>query len=297
MLHGIRASYGFPAADQSPRYVDIALGSVDRLASWNGWISESVDPLIGPETPHTLRINTNEMLYATLTLVPFIIDLEPIEILSTSPGTGLALDGIALILLNPTGWPDSTTGLTAGDVWANGIFVNAVPGSTPDPLAPPVFFGTITAPSLLALGAGDLPLVDPLVLNQLWLNGVQICVSAGPGPSTGLALDGIAVILLDPAGWPDSTAGLPDGAVWANGFFVNAVPGSTPDPGAPPVFFGSITSAALLALGAGNLPLVDPLAPGQLWLNGVQVCVSAEHLFILDDPIYGLLDTSGVLLG
>ena len=74
-------AYSFPPGENTnPRYVDIALGPVDRLASWNGWTAESVDPLTGPATPHTLRINTNEMLYATLTQVPFTIDLEPIEI-------------------------------------------------------------------------------------------------------------------------------------------------------------------------------------------------------------------------
>jgi hypothetical protein len=93
-------------------------------------------------------------------------------------GTGLGLNGIALILTSPAGWP-TIEPLTAGALWANGIFVNVTPGTTPNPSAPPIYFGIITAAALLALGAGNLPLVDPLVLNQLWLNGVQVCASSG----------------------------------------------------------------------------------------------------------------------
>ena len=74
--------YSFPADENAPRYVDSALGPVDRLASWNGWTSESVDPLIGPETPHTLRIQTNEMLYAQLSKPPLVVDLEPIDVVT-----------------------------------------------------------------------------------------------------------------------------------------------------------------------------------------------------------------------
>jgi hypothetical protein len=91
----------------------------------------------------------------------------------------LALNGIALMLTNTAGWPTSTENLLPGDVWANGNFVNVVPGFITPANAPAMFFGAITARQLLGFGAAILPTVDPLRKNQIWLNGVQVCVSAG----------------------------------------------------------------------------------------------------------------------
>lgn len=76
-------------------------------------------------------------------------------------------------------YPVSDTGLMAGAVWDNGDFVSIVPGITPNPLAPAVFYGSITGAQLLALGGGNLPLSDPHVVNQLWNNGGFVCVSSG----------------------------------------------------------------------------------------------------------------------
>jgi uncharacterized protein YmfQ (DUF2313 family) len=92
---------------------------------------------------------------------------------------------------------------------------------------------------------------------------------------TGLANIGGVLEVIDATGWPTSAAGLSTGAVWdAGGGAVYVIPGITPDPSAPPVFFGAITSAGLLAIGGGNLPITDPTNALQLWNNRGIVCVS-----------------------
>lgn len=72
-----------------------------------------------------------------------------------------------------------------------------------------------------------------------------------------------------------SPIALAPGAVWSNAGIVCIVPGVTPDPTAPPVFFGEITPAVLLLLGGGNLPLSNPNNPYQIWNNGGVACMSA----------------------
>lgn len=79
-------------------------------------------------------------------------------------------------------------------------------------------------------------------------------------------------------GWPTSATGLAAGKVWANGGnggVVTVVPGVTPNPFAAPQIFGLVTSATLLTIGGGNLPLTDPHVVGQLWNNSNVVTVSA----------------------
>ena len=115
------------------------------------------------------------------------------QIIIPARSANLALNGIALILTNTiSGWPTSTADLAPGAVWANGIFICAVPGATPNPTAFPMLFGSITSTQLLLAGAGNLPLSDPENPNQLWLNGIQVCASVG---GFGLAINGIALIL------------------------------------------------------------------------------------------------------
>jgi hypothetical protein len=99
---------------------------------------------------------------------------------SIAPATGLVKNGSTLELFSLGNYPASTSGLSPGAFWANGssLTVSVVPGFTPV-LGTPVFFGVITAAQLLALGGIGLPQSDPGVLNQLWLNGSTVCVSAG----------------------------------------------------------------------------------------------------------------------
>jgi hypothetical protein len=69
-------------------------------------------------------------------------------------------------------------------------------------------------------------------------------------------------------GYPTSAGSLPPGSVWSNAGVVNVVPGVTPNPDAPEVVFGAISSLQLLELGGGNLPTTAPTAGSlQLWNN------------------------------
>jgi hypothetical protein len=109
------------------------------------------------------------------------------------PGTGLWAweDGTQLeaFLANDNGvlqltspdpdWPSVPDGLLPGAVWSNGLAVSVFPGQVPNPTAPPVFFGSITATTLLGLGGGNLPLTDPNNALQLWNNDGLVCVSLG----------------------------------------------------------------------------------------------------------------------
>lgn len=86
---------------------------------------------------------------------------------------------------------------------------------------------------------------------------------------------GLLALVSHPADYPTSFVGLPTGAVWDNGLSISVAGSPTPNPAAPPIFFGAITAAALLATGGGNLPLTNPGAGTlQLWNNGGIVCVA-----------------------
>lgn len=83
----------------------------------------------------------------------------------------LTNDGGVLQVSLFAGWPTSSIGLTAGGLYNDGG-VGAVKGpTTPNPLAPPVYFSQIGAQQLLALGGANLPLTNPGAgTGQLWNN-------------------------------------------------------------------------------------------------------------------------------
>jgi hypothetical protein len=107
---------------------------------------------------------------------------------------------------------------------------------------------------------GEIAIVGPLSTSSVDMaalsnNGGVVCVNAE-------------------AGYPTTDAGLSNGAVFSNGGVVCVVGTTDPNPDAPPVYFGDITPAYLLALGGANLPLTDPgQGKGQLYLNGGVVCI------------------------
>jgi hypothetical protein len=86
-------------------------------------------------------------------------------------------DGGVLWMTAPLNYPTRSAGLAAGAVWYNGGTVAVVPGGSG--AGAPVYFGTITAAGLLALGGGGLPTTNPHNLNQIWNNGGVVSISAG----------------------------------------------------------------------------------------------------------------------
>lgn len=85
-------------------------------------------------------------------------------------------DGGVLQMSAPLNYPITPTGLAAGAVWYNGGTVGVIPGGSGG--GSPVFFGTITASALLALGGGGLPTTNPGVGTlQLWNNGGVISIA------------------------------------------------------------------------------------------------------------------------
>jgi hypothetical protein len=161
-------------------------------------------------------------------------------------------------------------------------------------------FGNPLAATVAGAGCVPIPPGAGLTMKNPWsaFNG---CASAAGAPFTvleffsGEVINGIfggtagstpptPTLLFDDGGWlvvspaanyPTSATSLPAGSIWSNGALVTVVPGITPNPSAPPVFFGVVTAAALLALGGGNLPLTNPGAGSlQLWNSGGVVAVA-----------------------
>jgi hypothetical protein len=87
--------------------------------------------------------------------------------------------GVLQLTNNSLGYPTSPVGLSPGAVYDDNLAIGVVFGASPNPLAPPLFFGSVTAASLLAIGGGNLPITDPGNILQLWNNGGLVCVSLG----------------------------------------------------------------------------------------------------------------------
>lgn len=86
--------------------------------------------------------------------------------------------GMLALFAAPDDWPISPIGLPVGAVWNNGLAIAIVPGFVPNPAAPPLFFGSVTAEQLLATGGGNLPLTKPGAGTlQLWNNGGEVAVA------------------------------------------------------------------------------------------------------------------------
>lgn len=109
--------------------------------------------------------------------------ISPLPLWVWEDGSNFYNNGGALAALSlPVGYPTSDAGLPVGAIWSNGLEISVVPGFVPNPAATAMFFGSITAAQLLALGGGNLPLNDPFVNNQLWNDGGVVAISAGGGP-------------------------------------------------------------------------------------------------------------------
>lgn len=118
-------------------------------------------PLIQPSTSNQLWNNGGE-----------------VAVTPASPDSGLSSDGGVLVVEDGEGYPPSPAGLSVGALWSNDGAVSVVGPTSPDPSAPPVFFNSITATELFALGGGNLPSVAPGTgTGQLWNNGGEVAIA------------------------------------------------------------------------------------------------------------------------
>lgn len=86
-------------------------------------------------------------------------------------------DGGVLVLFATSGYPTSPGALSPGDIWSNGLVVSVVTGGSPV-ASPPIYFGSVTAAGLLALGGLVLPTSPGLTgSGQLWNNGGVVSIS------------------------------------------------------------------------------------------------------------------------
>lgn len=114
------------------------------------------------------------------------VGLLPLFLWVWEDGSNFYNNGGALAATSlPAGYPISDEGLPVGAIWSNGLEISVVPGFVPNPVAPAIFFGAITAAQLIIAGGGNLPLNDPFVLNQLWNDGGVVAISAGSGGGGG----------------------------------------------------------------------------------------------------------------
>jgi len=106
---------------------------------------------------------------------------QPLPLWIWEDGVIFFNDGGVLAFLDgqvPAGWPTSPNGLAPGSVYSNGNAVGIVPGIIPNPTAPKLFLGSITAAQLLLTGGGNLPLTPPTTGSfQLWNNGGEVAIA------------------------------------------------------------------------------------------------------------------------
>jgi Protein of unknown function (DUF2612) len=102
--------------------------------------------------------------------------------------------------------------------------------------------------------------------------GVLAKVSA---PSADFWSNGGVLMMFVGNGYPTSPSGLPVGGLYSDSLVVSVAGATTPSGSAPPIFFGEISAAGLLAATGANLPNTNPGVVDQLWNNGGVVSISA----------------------
>jgi len=110
---------------------------------------------------------------------------------------------------------------------------------------------------------------------RTWWLDVGQGSSAPPGPpgSDGLGNDQGVLLLTNQTGWP--TVGGAPGSLYNLNGAIGCVPPTTPNPAAPPVVFGAVTSVQLLSIGGANLPVTSPaIGSNIIWNNGGLLCVA-----------------------
>jgi hypothetical protein len=81
-------------------------------------------------------------------------------ILNVTPGI-FNDGGVVALTSPPSGYPTSNAGLAVGALWSNGGLICVAGTTTPSGSAPPVYFASQSAVTLLALGGANLPLTNP----------------------------------------------------------------------------------------------------------------------------------------
>ena len=86
--------------------------------------------------------------------------------------------GVVGIKAGTSGYPTSPIGLTNGALWNNSGVVSVYGTTTPNPSAPPVYFSSTNASSLLLLTGANLPLANQGIGSGiLWNDGGVVAIS------------------------------------------------------------------------------------------------------------------------
>lgn len=240
-----------------------------RILSWNQLVREA--------DPNFTRLSLQPWVYSYSNGRLFV---DPLPLYNFVFGEGLGSNGGVLIVTDATGWPTDPSGLLAGQLWSNGGdsngkngTVTVIPGIAPNPSAEQQFFGQISASQLLALGGGNFQFNIPSTLNQIWNNGGELNIVVPPFYLFNLG--GVLILTEGAPRYPTSEINLLPGQLWSNGGVVSVNPGLSYDPSQPPLYYGFVSAADLLAAGGASLPTTSPpVGSLQLWNFNDEVYVA-----------------------
>jgi len=246
-------------------------------------------------------------------LVPFYPVTKPsvlsqVAVLSSIPTPGAITDeSVAL----PMGQPTAVLFDNPMRTWM--LIYNPTQQVAQIALSTSIAWNSITN---LAIGPGEayfwatMQNLRPIYLGAVW------AIRQGPSGlplwawdtiTSGLGNDGgMLYVMFPPSSFPTNPTGLAPGALYlvpnifpGNQYAIGVVPGITPNPAAPPVFFSTSTAVGLFSMGGGNLPTsLATVVNDQLWNNGGLVCIgmsSTPNIFTLNVASLDALDGSSTL--
>ena len=143
-----------------------------------------------PSPPPTRILSWSQMVreadpnYTKLSLQPWIFEfsngrlfVDWMPLYSDTTVAGLSDVGGVLHVDPGFGWPVSSSGLVAGDLWSDAGVARCVGPTSPYAGAQPVFLDQTGAAALLMLGGADLPLLAPRAADQIWNDGGTLKVT------------------------------------------------------------------------------------------------------------------------
>ena len=158
-----------PGYRQNPVIVPVVFGGVTAITLLN--LGAQGLPTTPPPAG-SLQIwvqNTEFVLVAT----PYV-PTPP----TPGPANVILNDGGVAYVSAVANWPTSPIGLPAGSFYLNGTTICIVMPVSPNPTALPVYFGSVTAAQLLALGGANIPVIPPAAgTNQFYNSGGQLCIA------------------------------------------------------------------------------------------------------------------------